>query len=395
MNSNKFDVFSNNLMISDMICERNWGGENFIQTFGDLDNTTYVEQYVNNTVPDQESVRIYTSQVGIHRLLYSALDKILPGSAEVKLFIMYLINAGILALFITTIVAYIFQSVGNIAGMIVATFILFASSLLKYGTNLYWMGWIIFLPLIISILCSKDIERRKLWVILAVSFVGNLIKNLCYYEFASSIMVATVIPFLFAAIKENLTLKRTSKLFITASVGALSGFAFSMLWKFILLIKYSHSIKIAADEFLIPIKMRVAGTANVDTFSDTIINSKSASGVEVIKIYLNTHDLGISSFTLSNKVLIIAILLSILLACVLMLKWYRRDRTLLSLTICTALSFVGPLSWMILAKPHAYIHRSPCAILWYIPLYFYGIPMCAYTSQKLFSTILLLKRKSN
>ncbi len=304
----------------------------------------------------------YTSQIGFHGIVYSFFESISPFSPSVSLNLFWLFNSFLLAV----ILVIIFKQLDKLLNynywviLILFSAALF-SDLMLYGSNLYWIGWSLFMPFCVS-LCfvnSKHMNNKNLYPkVFFITFIPALIKLLFYYEFVSSVFISLMLPFIFKAIidkKENI--KKNITVFIIGSLGALSAFMTALM---------VHAFQISfaygsTDSFfslmLRNFQSRIAGDEH---FTHSII--------DVFMRMLTQEVFNVFNLSFLYIHIIIICILNCLF-CFFSTKT-KNNKKIINLSIFTIISFLSPLSWYILAAPHTYNHYGQCLILMFLPTLF-------------------------
>ncbi len=371
-----FDVFSDDVMISNMIYDsqpENNSLQNIVIQQALEGGGIIKEIYATgNGVQNLEFIN-YTSQVAIHGMVHSFLSNVLPLPKSILLELLWFSNCFLLAVVLLTVFTKLDRLLAtNYRFILVLLTALFFSDVMKYGNNLYWNGWAIFLPFAVSLwfVTSKYISSRYCLIFtFLATFAPLLLKLLFSYEFVSTIMISQTIPFIFYLIYNKITLKKSTIIFITASMGALLAFAVTILIQLIQSYIAFGSGDIFFNRMQEILVMRIFG----DTGSTVELVAQSA-GIHPISVVIKFLTIEMSSLFIASILFLHLIAVFIVtFAYNLFNKALRADHRLISFGIATAVSFLAPLSWYILASPHAYIHAQQCALLWYVPSVYMAI----------------------
>ena len=374
----RFDDFSEGIMISDMLYGDHYNyNSNFLMaingelTFSDDSKGTLEEieqHYKGGTTYNQDDYSIYNSNLTFHRYFYRLINKIISTKSRV-LYLLKGINAFLMAIMLTVIVYWIYKNNGKASAIILYTILVFFSpSLCMYGTNLYWVGWSLFLPMVSSI-CTVEFIKLKKTVnypnMYFIAFSATLLKQLFYFEFISTIMVSLMIPYIYYVLTEKVDIKKSIKIFLVPALGAISSFIAASFIKLLLLTKEYNSFSRALNAYWEPIIKRLIGDTNS---SNMLVRSSTEIGqLDVLRIMGQYPAISINKLgTISEVCVCLIFIFTILLLFI-----FRRDKRYLKemipLGICTVISLAGPFSWFILAKPHTMVHSYICTILWFIP----------------------------
>jgi hypothetical protein len=378
-----FDLFSNGIMIADMNYRENYKVDSYFQevVFPGLvlkdgrqieSGQDVYDTYVNNSKYDKEDYKIYNSSLTIHRYVYGFFDKISPFSKSTTINIFYMINALLLSIVLTIFINWLKKHTNLIIGYITLGLLAcFSPSISMYGINLYWISWSLFLPMIASIFIVEskyfDTKNKRYFLPMIIAFLTCMLKQLFYFEFISTTMIAMMIPYIFMCLYKEYDIKSMIKVYIYPTIGAIASFIAVSGIKFELLIKEYSSIDTAKAIFFDSIFRRLTG--ETDNANRLVSMSAKASYIEVIKIMGSYPAYYLKKvFSLSNFG-VIGIILCVSIYIIYLIKKNRikNDNKLITLIVSTLISLLAPISWFILAKPHTYIHRIHCTITWFIP----------------------------
>lgn len=378
-----FDSFSNGIMIADMNYRDNYQVDSYFQKVvfpglilknGEQINSgqDVYDTYVNNGKYDKEDYRVYNSSMTIHRYTYNFFNKISPFSKSTNIMIFYIINALLLSIVLTIIINWLKNHTNLIIGYITLGMLAcFSPSISMYGINLYWISWSLFLPMVVSIFIVEskyfNTKHKRYVLPMIIAFLACMLKQLFYFEFLSTTMVAMIIPYIFMCLDKKYNIKESIKVFIYPTMGAVISFIAVSAIKFMLLIAEYSSMATAKAIFFDSIFRRLTGES--DNANPLVALSAKTPLIEVIKImgsypaYYLKKVFSLSYFGVIGIIICISIYIIYL---------YKKNKIesnnkLIALTVSTLVSLLAPLSWFVLAKPHTFIHRIHCTITWFIP----------------------------
>lgn len=362
-----FDWTSNGILISDLMYEQNYESdplvlnsifsahicpEDWHQAEGIIE-----QRFINENPFEKEKFGSYTSNIVIQRFFYVLLDNILPISNENLLRVLEIVNCLLASLMVTIILSWIGSKSSYRVSLVLACLLAFFSPIFgMYGKNLYWCLWTIFMPMAGMIIGMKKIKRERNLAILA--FFLCLLKQLFYFEFVSSVMVAMMIPLLYETIDNNQYDRKNIKKIAFSTVAALISFVTVFVIKLGWLAKV-YSPQRAWEMTISNLLQRTTGNGVPET--DLIPFWK------LILLMCNK-----TMFSIKNIVRIpmgvgcVVLLFIILWYCL----WYRKnvqENRLRAMVWGTVLSLAGPFSWFVLAMPHSTMHHVQCSITWFCP----------------------------
>lgn len=404
-----FDSWSNDIMISDLMYLQHYGLDTALQksiappdlqqVYGTeidasrLQNQVFAE---GKTFP-KEVFQKYDSNVTIQRFLYAFLDRVLPVNNATLLLVLKGLNCALLAGMAAAVVCWL-GSITHPAFSPAAAVILAAlcPNFTMYRTNLYWFGGSLFVPMVVNILlvqstAFREAAPKKQFVLLAsAAFISCLFKQLVYFEFVSTVMVAMTIPVFYWLFTEQKSAReglRVGVRCIGAQVaGAAGSFVVAVAIRFALQIKdygWQRAMEISTENFM----LRILG--NAQTQSESILESYEAGHLEVLGNMFRATcfalgDHAVSFGQLTGAVALLAVLYPVVRV------WKKPEtsaRVWNAYLAITGLSLLAPLSWFVLAKPHTYVHGRHCTFVWFVPFVLVAIVFSMETIVRLLKTV--------
>ena len=332
--------------------------------------------FSNNQIINHPTYTYYTSALGLQGHLFTLLYKMF---GITKIYFYQSINSFLLALIFCIFIFIVYIEFGISAAFILFIVTITSPWLIVAARNLYWIPWTWFLPLLtVMITMCKPNLRKFGFLIYAVAVA---IKLLCGYEYASSVLLASLIPILYIALRDRWSAVKIFKELATYSSFALVGIIIAFT-----LHAYARadSIKMGFISILGDANRRTAGVPGVSETMESI----NASRFTILRKYLNeTAGMPISSISpFSFKV---SIFLIFLIASYLYMRSNKKGK---SLSIVFFLSILPPLSWFFLAKQHAYLHTHLVYVLWSLPTLFVGAVCSGYFIQDI--VVRMARKKS-
>lgn len=315
----------------------------------------------------------YESQIGVQGILFRAFPK---GFLVNDMIAIYRVVLALLfATIITMICFFLYKKYHLLFGIIFYIVSLLAPWMTGYSTNLYWVEFTWFLPMLIGIICAYYIDSRKIRII---SYVGVMLaialKSACGYEYLSTIMLSSII-FLLAdftiALIEHKDKKKMLQLFKTIFCMGI----FALLGFIIVLVIHAYirgdgSIYHGLRSIYYNDVLRRTLGGDPSMFQDVYADSLNASVIYVVLRYLKFDTALIAG--VPGMAFIPLIMLSFILTVMnVVKKTFRKE--ILALYIWMGIASV---SWFVLGKSHSYIHTSMNFVMWYfgyIQIIFYTI----------------------
>ncbi len=307
----------------------------------------YDAEYITNILYSQQdfsqddlSYIEYKSQVGLQGTAVRYLFKYFDFMSVGKLYILYtVLLSGVLVLIShqLTIKYNIYFGASFLAVSLIYP------TISRFARNLYWAEFLWYIPLLLGLMCLNYPGRR--FIIYPLIFISIFIKCLCGYEFLSSILISEVMFIIcdFIICKQNR--KQLFKTFAAVSAISLSAFAAALL---IHAYMYGGSDGIftgLSGIFREIVQKRTYGSA--DNFEQILSESLNSSVFTVLAKYF--------TFEILGKVISIV---TVVTAGLVLYKVINKQEEYIMQAVLFVLSLLSPLSWLILAKSHSYVHIS-------------------------------------
>ena len=307
----------------------------------------YDAEYITNILYSQQdfsqddlSYIEYKSQVGLQGIAVRYLFKYFDFMSVGKLYILYtVLLSGVLVLIShqLTIKYNIYFGASFLAVSLIYP------TISRFARNLYWAEFLWYIPILLGLMCLNYPGRR--FIIYPLIFISIFIKCLCGYEFLSSILISEVMFIIcdFIICKQNR--KQLFKTFAAVSAISLSAFAAALL---IHAYMYGGSDGIftgLSEIFREIVQKRTYGSA--DNFEQILSESLNSSVFTVLAKYF--------TFEILGKVISIV---TVVTAGLVLYKVINKQEEYIMQAVLFVLSLLSPLSWLILAKSHSYVHIS-------------------------------------
>ncbi len=307
----------------------------------------YDAEYITNILYSQQdfsqddlSYIEYKSQVGLQGIAVRYLFKYFDFMSVGKLYILYtVLLSGVLVLIShqLTIKYNIYFGASFLAVSLIYP------TISRFARNLYWAEFLWYIPLLLGLMCLNYPGRR--FIIYPLIFISIFIKCLCGYEFLSSILISEVMFIIcdFIICKQNR--KQLFKTFAAVSAISLSAFAAALL---IHAYMYGGSDGIftgLSGIFREIVQKRTYGSA--DNFEQILSESLNSGVFTVLAKYF--------TFEILGKVISIV---TVVTAGLVLYKVINKQEEYIMQAVLFFLSLLSPLSWLILAKSHSYVHIS-------------------------------------
>ena len=338
---------------------------------GSLINTRFYD--INKNELPSFLLSDYVSQYGLQGKIYSAIAKLIGGGFYKE--IESLLNIVLTSLIFIAICYCISLKYNNLLAL--CFYFTFALSpwVANFSSNLYWVEFTWFIPMLIGLICSININNKKIRIVSYIlAFTSILVKCLCGYEYLSTIMMG-LIMFPVCDLVECFFKKKKMKFndylkpIILLSISAFLGFVLAII---------IHSVLRGNGNILNGIKsiwendvVRRTYGGSRENFDKYYWQSFDASMFSVIKTYFNFNTDIIKG--IPAKMFKPLCLFSLI---ALIFNLYKQKNNSIRDIILYVFSFFTSLSWFVLAKSHSYMHTHMNYVLWYfgfIQIVFYII----------------------
>lgn len=316
----------------------------------------------------------YVSQFGLQGLIlsniFSIANKLFNISAFSMIEIYRTLVSLITAIILSILVIFINKKTNIVMSICFYITFLLSPWIINYARNLYWVEFTWFVPMLIGIICSININNKKarIWCYL-LSFLSILIKCLCGYEFVSTIMLSSIsfllVDFIKVIIKKD---KENIKLYFKTIfiIGLCEVLGFVVALCIHGLLRGEGSIVLGISTIYKEDILRRTLGGDATNFDPSLAESLNASIWTVLGMYLqfNTNIISFIPKEAFIPMYLIALAISIY-----EIKNKKYDGILYYI-----IYFLSAISWIVLAKPHSYEHTHLNYIVWY----FGFIQICLY-----------------
>ena len=219
------------------------------------------------------------------------------------------------------------------------------------GKSVYWQMWSWFAPMLLNLWFLK--KRFSLPLLFFLNLFLIATKCLMGYEYISTIMVATALPFVHDVVKSQSWKK--IKPGIIASMGGMAGFLLAMGIHGVILHWESYDpMEILSHIVTKSIHMNVA----VEDIPSFCTENFTKSVFHTLEMYLSGEKrLGLYTLALFSAS-------AVYLGMVGELKRNNKSR---GFFVMVTVAILGTLSWFVLAKSHSDCHAEINYVLWHLP----------------------------
>lgn len=324
----------------------------------------------------------YESQIGLQGMIFTSCMK---NMAVTDRIVVYKIVLAILYSVVLTLICYWLYKKYHLKFAVMFYLVTLLSPwMIGYSTNLYWVEFTWFLPMLCGIVCANHLDNRKIRMLTYIGVMLSVaLKSACGYEYITTIMLSSIVFLLtdfVLALMERKDKQRVKRLFWTIfwmGISALAGFT-AVLVCHAYLRGGGNLFNGLKSIYQYDVLRRTLG-GDPKLFQDVYADSLNASIIRVLARYLLFDTpliLGVPGILfiplcmLSFGILVYGV-------------WKRNEnREMLILYIWQG---IASISWFVLGKSHSYIHTSMNFVMWYfgfIQMVFYVVLQTVWNGLK-------------
>lgn len=353
--------------------------------------------------------RPYRSQFGLQVRIYRAFAWIGSEPSDIAT-----ANSAMLSLVIAGLCFFLFDIFSPVGALLCCLSISLSPWLVLFAGSAYWIAWTWFLPLLVGAALGPLAAKANSWlVVLAITlFLAWLLKFLCGYEYASTVVLAALCPVIFHVIRRGGDGRRA---FLCLGALALSSVAAFCCALFLHVSHFSKDFAAGLGEIGNLAEKRLYSSRPEEMASmacryipseedrakclENFERSLTVSPLSVVGIYATfrrglpwlvqdepglskmkevlrrgdirtvMHELSSLSgtqlrFMIGTAATTLLCWLGIGIAA---LKLWRNRPGSRAYFWCLAMSALAPISWFVIAKGHSYIHTFLNFVLWQLP----------------------------
>ena len=339
-----------------------------------------------NYMYDFETFQTYDSQAGGQAFLYGLFCKItrLKGEAALQLF--WWIVSFSTALIFTLFIYWVKSRWGWATALFVLISIFLSQWVTAFGRNLFWVLGVFYLPFVAALWYLQKYEpnvklpyRITFWLMYATMLLKCLLTG---FEFITTTAVMAVSPWVFYAVME----RRSWKKFLQRTATASAGIAGAIISNIVLLaIQLSFLKGSLAEGFkYIFWSFRKRAYGGEGVIEHEFVESTNSNLWDVLVAYFNGYAMNIThwfDFPLWKMTARVSIgyciaLFAVVSCFVFTSATIRRNpvfyRQQIALTAMLWVSFLAPMSWLVIFKGHAFVHLHMDPIVWHQPFLLLG-----------------------
>lgn len=311
----------------------------------------------------------YESQYGLQGKVFRYLSKYMDENEYTDY--LRLICAFSTAFVFTLIVVLLYMKYNFLLAICFAITFLLSPWVVNFAGSVYWVEFTWFLPMLIGLVCSIWINRKRIRnICYMLAYISIVIKCLCGYEYISAVMMGLIsfmlIDLAVAVIKRDRerTLLFFKAVFIMGCI-AIAGFGTAICIHAFL--RGEGNIIGGVKSIIREDVLRRVGGGSLNSFGQEYWPSLNASVWEVVRKYFHFKTDIIAGIDAN----IFPILC--LTPVIIFINDYAKKSFNLEEVAMYIVFFLTGISWMVLGKSHSYIHTHINYVLWY-----FGFVQCCF-----------------
>ena len=310
------------------------------------------------------SWRPYTAQIGLQGIFLSAIDRYMPAEGATRIAIYKFIFAAATALVLVWIASQVAIYLGwaGFSGFIVGA--LASPWLTMFGGNLYFVLALSFLPTAVAFHVCKNLDARKRTgcKFALLLFVAFFLKFACGYEYTSTVILAATIPPVIVGLTREWSATRFLGVILLIIASAIAAFAVALALQAV----QSGGL----ESLLLRANRRVVSGAyalDIMTVPDWMAFLAPRWSVLVTSLFADPVFPGLSTpgFLIASAVLV-AVTVGVTQN-----SWIFGEKRveIVAGAAAVIVAVAAAVSWIILAKPHSYVHPHLIPIIWSLPFW--------------------------
>ncbi|WP_455501552.1 hypothetical protein [Gemmiger sp.] len=249
------------------------------------------------------------------------------------------------------------------------------------AANLYWVEWSMFAPpLALAFLLENrrfaayTDEKKRLRAVFWATFAGCAVKQLMYFEFITTAMIAATIPAFVYLAEHRRKLADWLRWYGTMIGGAVLSFVVTFGAKSAMVIA-DRGWQDAWNATLDNLLSRVSGLAKLLNMIDSIgnVDTREAVNVGVGTVLGRVFGKTALLFNAAHGITVGGVMLALAVLAVLAVVLYKLHLVTSKSCLWAGVAWyamLAPLSWYFMAKEHTLLHSTYTLIAWYVPAAF-------------------------
>jgi hypothetical protein len=337
-----------------------------------------------------DSYFVYRSNPGFQGVLYGGLDKLFDFPGEQKIRIFRWFTATLSALTCGLIFSFIAMEFGLLAGILTLVFSAVSIWTVLPAGSIFWNLWVFYFPFLAGTALLADAVQTgsyspfKIHVTMFITILVRIL--LSGFDMMTTVLIMSTVPFVFYGIYANwgwkILIERFVKISIALSAGTLAGL--------MIMSAQIASVDKSGTNVLSYISSRFGHhfAGNEQYYTSENIQATRIGIAEVTEKYLVMPAINVRLPGPDTQILYWQLVVLFVLATILYFIFHKKQggypRKAIALIVTTWYSFLAPLSWYIIFRPHSIIHTHVNTIGWQMPFTLLGFALCGFVIADLF-----------
>ena len=333
-----------------------------------------------------DSYQTYDSHPGSQALIYGLLEKITGMKGNKMLQTLWWLVSFSTAMVFALFIFWVQRRWGWATAFFVLLSICFSQWVTAFGRNLFWVLGVFYLPFVTALWYLQKYEttvkhpyRITFWLMYATMLLKYLFTG---FEFITTTAVMAITPWVFYEVMERWQWKKFFQRAATASAGIFAAIVSAIVLLAVQLSFIKGSMGEGFQYIFWSFRKRSYGGGS--DISSMFTESVNSNLWDVLASYVNSYAVYIAhwfDFPLWKMMARVSFGYCIVLFAVVsyfvftsqtlrLHPVFRRQQ--IALTYMLWVSFLAPLSWLVIFKGHAYIHLHMDPIVWHQPFMLLG-----------------------
>lgn len=317
------------------------------------------EKYIRNESDPKYYYDPYKSQIGGQAILYSIFDKIFGLDNKTNILIYRIFNSLALSAVLALFLLWVMRKFGIATALILFLLLIFNYWIFLYGKSTWWCSWVYFLPFVYGLFFfERHLATGFKKYVLQFSILFFIKFWFTGFEFITVFLICSAIPYIYYLFDDKISfyIQFIKRHFIITAL-PLIGCTIFQLFQFKLLTgSFTTGIQHLVDAYT---RRSSEGYSYEKEFS--YLNDLKKYHLDIIIRYMGNSFVN-ENITSVKIPFIILISAGALSSVILLIK--KKEKKLVGVTWFSA---AAPLSWLILFKEHAHIHKHIDFFIWYCP----------------------------
>ena len=365
------------------------------------------DAYINKT--KIKEIQYYNSKTAIHSFFYNLGNYLFKPDPATYLKFLVLQKTLLFSLILSLVILWTVEVTNIFTGILLLLSFMFSPIMTLIARTLYFAPFTFYVPFLTACyFLHLDYKQISIFKTKHYFYIGlAFLFHMCFhtFEYISTMGIASITPFIFYGLLKQ----DSTELFQRTFRAGCSYFAAITIGVLLLLVQYKTlnqtAISEGSDHILHKVQQRAIGIKIDQIAIDTaetgrkrqvlMVKQKAqqASYGEVIKIFFNDTAIGqfeknqLKYRTRYSGFMYLFGISGLILSMMLFFKKNKDSSKIISLLLSCLFSFLAPLSWWVIFKPHSYHHAHFVVFAWMLPFTIFGFMIVGYAIEQIIHNI--------